>query len=136
MYSYYATKNRYQLISPILSNKIYTASTLKGGARKCYQCLKSLNRNYEYFTIMDIDSMEKYDFKINKKNHANYTNQNNNQHNNQQGGQYTETNINVLLQRINELEKLLEISQKKVLEYEQQMDKKTENQNIKLTHKT
>ena len=56
---------RYQLIKPIMSDKLYDATSLMKGAKKCYNEVKqSRIENAETFTIRNIDTKEIYTFKI------------------------------------------------------------------------
>lgn len=58
---------RYHLVKPILSDKIYEASTLSRGAKKCFNELKqSGNSNASVFVIRDIDTQQTYIYGINK----------------------------------------------------------------------
>jgi hypothetical protein len=60
--------NNFQLIHPIVGNKIYQTSFNKA-SKKCYDELNSLDfHNHSYFTIINLDTKEVYTFKINKKN--------------------------------------------------------------------
>jgi len=56
---------RYQLIKPIISDKIYETSSLIKGAKKCYNEVKSAKiGGAKTFTVRDIDSQQTYIFKI------------------------------------------------------------------------
>ena len=58
---------RYQLIKPIISDKIYETSSLMKGAKKCYSEVKTAKIiGSKTFTMRDIDSQETYIFKIHK----------------------------------------------------------------------
>jgi hypothetical protein len=71
--------NRFQLISPIIGNKIYQSSSFNKGAKKCYDELKGCGKNdFNDFTIMNLDNYETFKFAINKREKHN--------HNLQQGG--------------------------------------------------
>jgi hypothetical protein len=65
--SYNHFRQRYQLISPVVGNKIYQTSTAKKGAKKCYHELKGYGpiRDTE-FSVLNLDSYETYKFKIDK----------------------------------------------------------------------
>lgn len=57
---------RYQLIKPIISDKIYETQSLMKGAKKCYNEVKNARLpNAKTFTMKDIDTHENYIFKIN-----------------------------------------------------------------------
>ena len=57
--------SRYQLIKPILSDRIHESSSMLKGAKKCYKELKTFNaHNSETFTIRDIDTNKSFVFKI------------------------------------------------------------------------
>lgn len=58
--------NRYQLIKPIVSDKIYETSSLMKGAKKCYGEVKNSRISAQTFTIKNINSNEIYTFKIHK----------------------------------------------------------------------
>jgi hypothetical protein len=65
----YNKQHRYQLIQPLLSNKIYQTTSFKKGVAKCYSELKNYGPiTANEFVVMDIDSFEKYSFAINHKN--------------------------------------------------------------------
>lgn len=67
--SLYRNKYKYQLIHPVVGTRAYQTTSLKKGAKKCYEELKSLdNISSLHFTILNIDTYETYKFKIN---HAN-----------------------------------------------------------------
>jgi hypothetical protein len=56
---------RYQLIKPIISDKIYETSSLIKGAKKCYSEVKNAKiSGAKTFTVRDIDSQETFIFKI------------------------------------------------------------------------
>jgi hypothetical protein len=55
---------RYQLIKPFSGNKIYESKDLMKGAKKCYQEFKSSNIPANEFVMMDIDTYQKFTFKI------------------------------------------------------------------------
>ena len=56
---------RYQLIKPIISDKIYETSSLIKGAKKCYSEVKNAKIcGAKTFTVRDIDSQETFIFKI------------------------------------------------------------------------
>ena len=42
------SSHRFQLISPIQGNKMYICTSLYGGAKKCYNELKSFELNNEF----------------------------------------------------------------------------------------
>jgi len=61
--------NRYQLIRPIISNKIYESSSMIKSAKKCYQEVKNAKIvGATTFTIKDIDSHKTFTFQIHNKN--------------------------------------------------------------------
>ncbi|AYV75919.1 MAG: hypothetical protein Terrestrivirus3_188 [Terrestrivirus sp.] len=85
----YKTKYKYQLIYPIVGNKLYQATSLKGGAKRCYDELKQLdNIESDYFTVMNVDTFETFKFKIHprKKNILKYSSFNKNVNPNMVGG--------------------------------------------------
>ena len=56
---------RYQLIKPIVSDKMYETSSLKKASKKCFEEIKSLKIiGLETFTIKNINSNETYTFQI------------------------------------------------------------------------
>lgn len=60
--------HRYQLILPVTSNKIYQTNSLKKGAAKCYEELKSYGPiESNEFVILDIDTYHKYSYAITKQ---------------------------------------------------------------------
>lgn len=67
--SIYRDKCKYQLIHPIVGTRVYRTNSLKKGAKKCYNELKSLNNiNTLTFTILNVETYETFQFKINTKN--------------------------------------------------------------------
>jgi hypothetical protein len=65
-------KSKYQLIYPIIGNNLYFASSLKSGARKCFNDLKELDSvNSDYFTIINVDTLETFKFRISNTNPRN-----------------------------------------------------------------
>lgn len=63
-------KNRYQLIKPFSGSKVHQTSSLKKGAKKCYDELKTTPHYYSAnsFTVIDLDSYKTYDFLIHHNN--------------------------------------------------------------------
>jgi len=61
--------NRYQLIKPYLGINIYESHSLKGGAKKCYNELKTspFSKSID-FEIRNLDNMEIYKFKVKQNN--------------------------------------------------------------------
>ena len=61
--------NRYQLVQPYVSDKIYESTSLMSGANKCFNEFKTTHENdftsYPTFTIKDINTNKIYTFKIN-----------------------------------------------------------------------
>lgn len=56
---------RYQLIKPLISDKIYETSSMIRGAKKCYNEIKLAKiAGINTFAIRDIDSRQTYEFKI------------------------------------------------------------------------
>lgn len=67
--SLYRNKYKYQLIHPVVGTRAYQTTSLKKGARKCYEELKSLNNiNTSQFTILNIDTYKIYKFQIDATN--------------------------------------------------------------------
>lgn len=65
----YHNKYKYQLIHPVVGTRIYQTRSLKKGAKKCYEELKSFNNiNSPYFTVLNVDTFEIYKFKIDATN--------------------------------------------------------------------
>lgn len=61
---------RYQLIEPIISNKIYDTTSLKRASKRCFNEVKNLKyNNLTTFTIQNLDSNETFTFKIHKPPH-------------------------------------------------------------------
>lgn len=59
---------RFQLITPVVSNKIYLTNSVQKGAGKCFEELKGCGaNNFNQFTIMNVDNFETYKFAIDKK---------------------------------------------------------------------
>ncbi len=58
-------KNLYRLVKPYESNKVYEASSVMHGAGKCYKEIKNTNTNTNDFSILDINTNNIYEFKIN-----------------------------------------------------------------------
>lgn len=57
---------RYKLIAPVLGNHIHTAPTEKDGWKKCYNEFKQSGGG-PVFSIMNIDTLQKYNFKTQPK---------------------------------------------------------------------
>ena len=98
------SKNLYRLVKPYESNKVYEASSVMHGAGKCYKEIKKTNTIANEFSIMDVNSNNIYEFKINptqqmllKKNPDELLNN----HNEQNGG--NKMDIEKLQKQINEL---------------------------------
>lgn len=63
----FRNKYRYQLIAPIVGTHVYQTPSLKKGAKKCYEELRSLdNLESTHFTVLNIDTYETYQFQINE----------------------------------------------------------------------
>jgi hypothetical protein len=61
----YQNKYKYQLIHPIVGTRVYQTTSLKRGAKKCYEELKSLNNiNSPSFTVLNVDTYETFKFRI------------------------------------------------------------------------
>jgi hypothetical protein len=60
-------KHRYRLIAPIVGNKIYMTSSLKHGAKKCFQEINVIKNKFPEFAILNIDTYETFRFKVNHK---------------------------------------------------------------------
>ena len=57
---------RFQLIKPFIGEKVYETSSLKKGAKKCYQEFKqSQNNKTNEFSVLNIDTHETYRYKVN-----------------------------------------------------------------------
>lgn len=60
---------RFQLISPVVGEKIYQTNSIKKGVRKCYDEFKCIGiNNHKEFCVMDTISYETYKFSVNNKN--------------------------------------------------------------------
>ena len=59
------SKNLYRLVKPYESNKVYEASSIMHGAGKCYKEIKKTNTITNDFSILDINTNNIYEFKIN-----------------------------------------------------------------------
>jgi hypothetical protein len=59
------SKNLYRLVKPYESNKVYEASSIMHGAGKCYKEIKKTNTITNEFSMIDINSNNIYEFKIN-----------------------------------------------------------------------
>jgi hypothetical protein len=108
-------KNLYRLVKPYQSDKVYEASSIMHGAGKCHKELKKTNTNVDSFSIMDINSNNIYEFKINpihqmllKKDPDELLN------NNQNGGNVM--NIENIKNQINELTNRVKILEEKILQ--------------------
>lgn len=61
-------QHKFQLISPIIGEKIYQTNSIKKGVQKCYDELKAYGlSNYKEFSVMDTQTYNKYRFAINQK---------------------------------------------------------------------
>ena len=58
-------KNLYRLVKPYESNKVYEATSVMHGAGKCYKEIKKTNTITNEFSMIDINSNNIYEFKIN-----------------------------------------------------------------------
>lgn len=64
------SRHRYQLVYPFQGTKIYKTSTFNNGIKKCYDELKmsgKFTNNLEKFTVVDLDTLDAYNFKLKKK---------------------------------------------------------------------
>ena len=59
-------KTAYKVIRPFTSQKLHFASSLEGGASKCYREVKTLMPNSTDFSVMNMTTNELYDYKLNK----------------------------------------------------------------------
>jgi hypothetical protein len=58
-------KCKYQLIHPVVGTRVYQTTSLKKGAKKCYEELKSLNNiDAAQFSVLNVDTYETYHFQI------------------------------------------------------------------------
>jgi hypothetical protein len=57
----------YQLISPILGDKIHESSSLNKAADKCYQEFKDTGIKSDQFVVLNIDTNEPFIFKLRKR---------------------------------------------------------------------
>lgn len=56
---------RFQLVSPIVGEKIYQTNSAKAGFKKCYEELKAFGlKNYKEFSVMDINTYKTFKFAI------------------------------------------------------------------------
>jgi hypothetical protein len=74
---YFDNNNRYQIIFPYTSDKIYVEKDISYGAFKCYQELKDRNIKTYIFMVHDIDAGTIYYFNIPKNKHLQDITQNN-----------------------------------------------------------
>lgn len=75
----YRNKYKYQLIHPIVGTRLYQTTSLKKGAQKCYDELKSFNNiNARQFSIINADTYETYQFQIDNFSHSTQSGGNNN----------------------------------------------------------
>jgi len=57
--------NKFQLIKPFVSDRIYQTSSMNKAAKKCYQEVKEANlTNIDTFTMLNVDTKEKYVYQI------------------------------------------------------------------------
>ena len=93
----YRNKYKYQLIYPVVGTCAYQSTSLKKGAKKCYEELKSLsNINTPYFTVLNLDTYETYKFQIDAENFSKINNDN------------LHDTVNNLSSRVQKLEQSLE----------------------------
>jgi len=59
------SKNLYRLVKPYDSTKVYEATSIMHGAGKCYKEIKKTNIITNEFSVIDINSNNIYEFKIN-----------------------------------------------------------------------
>lgn len=98
----------YRLIKPYQSNKVYESTSIMHGAGKCYKELKNKNISCNSFSIIDINSNNIYDFKLNKDNNYNELLLNKTE---QKGGNLNSSNVLELktqIEHLNDRVKLLE----------------------------
>ena len=62
----FTNKTAYKVIRPFTSQKLHFSSSLEGGASKCYREVKSLMPNSTDFSVMNMNTNELYDYKLNK----------------------------------------------------------------------
>lgn len=58
--------NFYRLVKPYDSNLLHPASSLTGGASRCYKELKKVCPNVEKFSIIHMPTSQLYEFEVNK----------------------------------------------------------------------
>ena len=93
----YRNKYKYQLIYPVVGTCAYQSTSLKKGAKKCYEELKSLsNINTPYFTVLNLDTYETYKFQLDAENFSKINNDN------------LQDTVNNLSSRVQKLEHSLE----------------------------
>lgn len=63
---YFDTLNRFQIVYPYTSDKIYVEANLSNGADKCYQEIKNKDIKTYIFIVHDIDSNHLYYYNIPK----------------------------------------------------------------------
>lgn len=66
MNPFFDNKNRYQIIYPYTSDKIYVETDINSAARKCYQEINASNLRPFIFIVHDIDTGMIYHFNIPK----------------------------------------------------------------------
>lgn len=112
-------KNLYRLVKPYQSDKVYEASSIMHGAGKCHKELKKTNTNTNEFSIMDINSNNIYDFKINpNKQMLLQKNPDELLNNNQNGGNKNDGNIEYIKKienQLNELNNRIKLLENKIM---------------------
>ena len=108
----YRNKYKYQLVHPVVGTCAYQTTSLKKGAKKCYEELKALdNINASHFTVLNVDTYETYKFEIDSKsqlaNNSNLNNINTNTNMNTQTNNIT-LKIDILQETINKIDRRVE----------------------------
>lgn len=142
----YQNKYKYQLVYPVIGTRVYQTTSLKKGAKKCYEELKSLeNINTSYFTVLNIDTYETYKFQIDDKefvdtniinpNNSNNTDNTNNTNNSNNSNNLDKNLNNNLDDKSGEILKRIDILQETIDKIDKRVQKIEGHSELKLIEK-
>lgn len=105
-------QHKFQLITPVVGDKIYQTNSFNKGIKKCYNELKSYGSNkYDKFSVIDLTTYKTYEFALNKnKKNIQVGGENENiKENDKENDKIVllEENIKILEEKINKLEEII-----------------------------
>lgn len=117
---------RFQLISPVIGEKIYQTNSIKKGIKKCYEELKSVGiKDHKEFCVMDTVSYETYKFAINNKNNNELIDHKNKKIKKEKDHKNISNNENIINQKDN-----IAVENNNQISYEKKIDYLENNINI------